>query len=134
MKSFIFASLLATIVIFSTSSFITNLEDETKFSIRIEGIEKFNSKEGLLVSEFSKMMIEASNKEISIEEFEIILARGSRPVSYPVEVVSGSEFDLTQYSEIAKPGDRFVIELRKVNGIDISKISAEEMLLTIPIK
>jgi hypothetical protein len=134
MKSFFFAPLLAIIVIFSASSFVANFEDETKFSISIEGIENFNSKEGISVSEFAKMVIETNSKEISVEEFEIILARGSKPISHPTQVVPGNEFDLAEYAELAKTGDRFVIELRKVNGIEINKLSDEEILFTIPIK
>ncbi|MEM9830551.1 MAG: hypothetical protein AAF944_07920 [Bacteroidota bacterium] len=129
------ANCLLLLSVLLVSSFVYVIKDEISFSVKIDGKEEVDLEKGILSSNLPTITIEADDKRISVKKFDIILARGSRPVKNSVKTISGNEFDLSAYSVTAKSGDRIVIELREVNGIEIEEeLPDEKKLLTIPIR
>ncbi|WKN40469.1 hypothetical protein [Tunicatimonas pelagia] len=127
------ANCLLFLSVLLASSFISVTKDEVNFSIKINGKEKVDLEKGISSSDLPTITIEADDKGLSVEKFDIILARGNRPVEYPVKTIDGNRFDLSAYSVTAKPGDRVVIELREIDGLE-EELPDEKKLLIIPIK
>lgn len=135
MKPSFLPSLSIVLIIVLTSSFTIEPTNGLTFNIKIQGLENRNvSKDGVIPSELAQMIIEANDENIKIEEFEIVLARGNRPVSIPNKIVQGNNYDLTKFSELARSGDRIVIKVNEVTGSKDSELSDKNELLIIPIK
>lgn len=70
-----------------------------------------------------------------VSQFEITLARGTRPVDS--KKVSGEEVDLTSFASKARPGDRLVIEVKEVQRMNfrgnVEKVSMGDQIITIPL-
>jgi len=117
------------LIMFVTSSFVLL---GFQFRIQIQGSETRDVlKTGVTPAEFSLLTIEASGENIKITSFQIILARGKSPVL--VESVPGNSFDLTKFGEVAKAGDRIVIEVKTVGGQG-KELTGNDRILTIPVK
>ena len=95
------------------SSFVTS--EELNFTVKINKLENRNIlKDGLKPSEFAEMTVEPTSKNIEIEAFEITLARGNRAIS--ISTIEKNRFDLRQYRDQARSGDRIVIEITKLSN------------------
>ena len=105
------ALLLFTVFIFS----FTPASDETSdIKVSIKGL-NHDWRDGLKPSEFAVMMVEAVDKNITIDGLQITLARGNRAVDFS-SVKSGS-FNLRNYTGNARAGDRIVVEIKKSTDI-----------------
>jgi len=110
------------------------LANDLAFTIKVDGVDQLSLREGLSPSELAPMTIETSNKEVNVSEFEVVLARGSRPVENSVQVVQGNSYDLANFSQFAKPGDRIVIQLNKLGGSEEEVLTDQNRAIVIPIK
>ena len=96
------------------------------FKIKVDGTMGNFAKKELKLSKFAMMEINTNYKDIEVKQFDIILARGSRAVQYD-EKVRGKNFDLKNYSESAREGDRIVIQILEVSpSIDESVKFSED--------
>ena len=101
------------------------------FHVTIQGIEGRDIlKEGVARTEFARMTLETDREETAIEGFEVVLARGSSPVETFV-VDTGNSMDLREFADSARSGDRLVIDVKKVTGIDPANAS---YVMSIPVK
>ena len=133
MKSLFQSLLLLVLVSFFISSFtVKSLND---FTITVKGLENKNLLiEGIKPYEFAEMIVEASDKNMQIRDMEISLARGNRLVSKPSRSVKGNSFDLTEYSSLAKSGDRIAIKLSITIDKENKSPDNKNFYITIPIK
>lgn len=134
MKSYFPSVLLTLGCVFLLSSFILISVDQLSFTINIEGVETLDLKKGLTPSELSRMTIDSDDADVSVSEFQVVLARGNRPVAIPAKLVKGNSYDLAEYESFAKSGDRLVVALIEINGLKEDDISAEKRVIIIPIK
>jgi hypothetical protein len=117
------------------SGFIAlTLANDLAFTVKVDGIGQLDLQEGLSASELAIMTIETSNQNVSVSEFEVILARGSRPVENSVQVIQGNSYDLTNFSRFAKSGDRIVIQLNKLSGSEDEALTDQNRAIVIPVK
>jgi len=117
------------------SGFIAfTLANDLAITVKVEGVEQLSLREGLSPSELAMMTIETSNENVSVREFEVILARGSRPVENSVQVIQGNSYDLDKFSQFAKPGDRIVIQLNKLSHSEEERLTDQNRAIVIPIK
>ncbi|MEK6477956.1 GldM family protein [Catalinimonas sp. 4WD22] len=116
MKSYLF-SVSSLLIIGLFCSFIFSINSDDALNIKVKGIETKNIlKEGISPSEFALMTIERNNSPVKVQQFEIVLARGTRAIFPGSQTVSGNQFDLEDLSDVAKAGDRIVIEILKFSG------------------
>ena len=100
------------VILLLLCSFVTS--EELNFTIKINKLENRNIlQDGLTPTEFAELIIESRNKNISIEAFEITLARGNRAIS--ISTIKSNRIDLKQYQDQARSGDRIVIEIKKLS-------------------
>lgn len=117
MKTSFFYSLSTLFVAILICSFTIYPFKDFALNIKVEGQESKNIfQEGLQPSELALMTIESTDEKISIKEFEVILARGTRPVA--IKSVNGNQYDLANFADQAKSGDRIVIEITKFSDAD----------------
>ncbi|MEM9676160.1 MAG: GldM family protein [Cyclobacteriaceae bacterium] len=117
------------------SGFIAlTLANDLTFTVRVDGVEQLSLKKGLSPAELALMTIETSDANVSISEFEIVLARGSRPVEKSVQVIQGNNYDLANFSRFAKPGDRIVIQLNELSGSEDEALTDQNRAIVIPIR
>lgn len=101
----------ATLIIFLTA-FTHFSTDIPALQVQIQGLENQNIvQEGVYPEDFDILSIQTGDQEVQIQQFEIIHARANRPIQ--VKSVDGNEFDLHNFEEQAKSGDRIVIEIMK---------------------
>jgi hypothetical protein len=89
--------------------------------------------DGLKPSELTQLTIDANDENVKILEFHIIHARGKSPVNVGV-VTEGNTFDLNKFRDEAKAGDRIVVEVRKISGVDDNRLTEKNRILQIPIR
>lgn len=132
MKSYLF-SVCSLMIIGLLSSFTFSSNSDYALNIKVKGVETKNIiQEGITPSEFAMMTIESNNPSIKIQQFEIVLARGTRAIFPGSHTVSGNQFDLENISDAAKAGDRIVIEIKKVSGEE--NIDSKSSFVVIPVK
>lgn len=133
MKTTLFQILCTALITLSLTAFTTFSLDDLTFEVQVQGVENKNLlKEGLQPAELALMTIESNDEKVSIEKFEVILARGSRPVSEGSQTVSGKQFDLATFAEQARAGDRIVIEIMELSTAQ--SLDNQSSIITIPIK
>ncbi|MDN5211898.1 hypothetical protein QQ020_07540 [Fulvivirgaceae bacterium BMA12] len=112
MKTFLQSTLFMGLISFFICAF--TIETFSDFTIKVEGIEDRDlRREGLKPSEFALMTIEAKIENMRIDAVEISLGYGSGLVS-ATKTVKGNSLDLTEYSELAKPGGRIILKLHTI--------------------
>lgn len=131
MKLFISAAVLSILL---TSAILISPANDLAFTIKVDGIDQLSLREGLSPSELAPMTIETSKSEVEVSEFEIVLARGSRPVENSVQVIQGNSFDLAAFTHYAKSGDRIVIQLNELDGSEDEELTDQNRAIVIPIK
>ncbi len=137
MKRSLLSSLLLLFILIPLSSHTPETFTHKKYKVTIKGIENVDVlrlKEGIAPNSLDEMVIETKKSKTEVESFEVVLARGPRPVAIPVIKVDGDKFDLSKYSEFARTGDRIsiqVTEIRKIKQKDIINVND---VLIIPIK
>lgn len=131
MKLFISASMLSLLL---TSVTLVSATSDLAFTIKVDGIEQLSLREGLSPSELALMTIETSKSEVAVSEFEIVLARGNRPVGTSNKTIRGNSYDLTKFAQFAKPGDRIVIQLNELSGSENNGLTDQNRAIIIPIK
>lgn len=135
MKPSSFFSVLFVLTLLLTS-FTWETNHRRKYEIKIKGVES-NSllilKEGISAAELNEMTIETKKSRTHVASFNVVLARGPRPVDTP-EKVDGNKFDLSGYSRVARKGDRISIEILELIRIKDNDVLKVKDYLTIPIK
>lgn len=132
MKSYLF-SVCSLLMIVLFSAFTVAFNSDYGLNIKVEGIASKNIlQEGIIPSEFAMMTIESDNPTVKIQQFEIVLARGTRAIFPGSQTVSGNQFDLENLSDAAKAGDRIVIKIKKVSGEE--NIDSKSSFVVIPVK
>jgi hypothetical protein len=107
---------------------------DLSFTVQVQGAEERNVlTDGLKPSELTQLTIDANDESVKILEFHIIHARGKSPVNVGV-VTEGNTFDLNKFRHEAKAGDRIVVEVKKISGVDNNKLTEKNRILQIPIR
>lgn len=102
------------------------------FTVKVEGVHDRNLlKEGLKPSEFRHLSIHSNEQKVKISLFEILHVRGRSTVNRAV-VTNANGYDLNNFRSQAKPGDRIVIKISKLNGDD-NQLSDKNSLIQIPV-
>ncbi|WPP50824.1 GldM family protein [Catalinimonas niigatensis] len=115
MKTSLFQIIGTACIVLLISAFTLFPYNDFALNVKVQGMEnKDLLKEGLTPAELAIMTIESNDEKVSIEKFEVVLARGTRPIS--VESVNGNQYDLINFSEQAKAGDRIVIEVMETSS------------------
>ena len=113
MKTFLQTTLLIVLISFFTTAF--TVATFSNFTIKVEGLEDRDvMREGLMISEFAPITVEAKIENMRVEAIEISLGRGGKLVSIPAKTVKGNRLDLTEYAELARPGDRILFKLHTI--------------------
>ena len=116
------------------SSYTIEATVKPAFQVTIQGIEGRNLlKEGVARPEFAPMTIETDQEGIAVKKFEVVLARGSNPVE-TFEVATGNRMDLREFADSARSGDRLVVDIREVSGLDQADISGAKYVIVIPVQ
>lgn len=117
-----FSILILVVLALSTLSFVNAPKDQSKYKITIKGVHRDFLSTGLKSSEFGNLKIESNDTNVKIESFQVTLARGNRAVD--VTEVEGSSCDLKKFVNLARPGDRMVLEVISLKGADASPESS----------
>ena len=134
MKSSICYSLLILLTFTLASSFLAKTHDKPTFQVTIQGIENRNIiEEGIASTEFALMTIETDEKDTEVKEFEVVLARGSNPVEHTV-VETGNSFDLREFADSAKSGDRIVVDIKEIAGTQRANVLSADNVIVIHIR
>ena len=134
MKAYNFTMLMILFLCLVTSAFTSDDSRKLKFNVTVEGAaEKNILNEGLLTSEFDKMVIEVEKKNYQVYEFIVTLARGPRPVGGAEKILGYDNINLDQFEPMAKTGDRFSVHITKVKNKRNKVIDVKEGYLNIPI-
>lgn len=125
--NYIFSTIALTLIVAVLTS---STPKDFEYKLNIGGVNGNYTKEGLRQTNFDEMKI-STNRMIKVEEFEVILARGKRPVHYD-KGIQGNRFDLRKYSKDTRDGDRIVIVIKKISN-DKIELTQNNSILTIPI-
>ena len=134
MKSFLHCSFLFLSLSVIISSYTVEVTEKPTFQVVIQGTQGRDLlKEGVSRNEFAPMTIVTDQKEARVEGFDVVLARGSSPIEV-FEVAAGNSMDLREFAGSARSGDRLVIEIKKISGIESADLSGTEYIVIIPVK
>jgi len=100
------------VLMFLVSAFAILPFEDPNFKILVKGV-THDLNEGLKPSEFAKITIVSEDKSIEVSSIEITLARGNRAVS--ILTVKSDSFDLREFKNEARSGDRIVIQIINVS-------------------
>ena len=102
------------------------------FHVTISGIEGRNLEEGIDRHEFALMTLEATEEGAAVTRFDIILARGNQPIE-TLEDNQGNSIDLREFADTAQSGDRLVIDVKEISGVEPSATGTAS-IVSIPIQ
>ena len=115
-------------------SYVSKSSKPSAFHVTIQGIEGRDIlKEGVARTEFARMTLETDREETAVEGFEVVLARGSSPVETFV-VDTGNSMDLREFADSARSGDRLVVDVKEVTGMNPADVSGTDYVIAIPVK
>lgn len=128
MKPSIIAGVLIVSAMLAAKSFTA---EKLQFKARMQGVEDRDLSAGITPAQFSVLTIETENENVKVTRFDIILARQKSPVERATP--TGNSLDLAPFKKLARPGDRFVIEVKNISGQE-EAVTGKERIITIPIK
>ena len=134
MKPSFYCSLVILLISIAISSYTAGTAEKPTLQVAIQGMEGQDIlKEGVARTEFALMTIETDQEGTAVKKFEVILARGSSPIER-FEVNAGNSMDLREFADSARSGDRLVIDIKEVSGIEQADIFGAAYVISIPVK
>lgn len=131
MKTPLFQTACTACTVLLFSAFAPFSFNDFALDVKVQGMEnKDLLKEGLTPAELALMTLESNDEQLSIEQFEVILARGTRPIA--VHSVEGNQYDLARFSAQVKSGDRIVIEIMETSST--VPLDDKALYVSIPIR
>ena len=132
MKPSLFVFLTALSVVLSSYAVLPI--DKRTLYVTVQGLAGRDLlKEGVARTEFAPLTIDSDQGQVKVKRFDVTLARGSKPVEV-VEVATGNRIDLREFADSARSGDRLVIDIKELSGIEQGERSGGEYVIIVPVK